>query len=92
MLKFLLLAVIVFAAVEANVVNDCWETWSRCSRWSSGLTGILWQSCPQRCQCLGWSSGRCELKPSRCPLSRKAWACTCTGSRTTGRKPRWCGF
>jgi hypothetical protein len=46
-------------------ISDCWETWSRCSTWSSGLTGIAWQSCPQRCQCLGWETGTCEERPSK---------------------------
>eukprot|EP00095_Tigriopus_kingsejongensis_P011840 maker-scaffold1129_size60621-snap-gene-0.10 protein:Tk11840 transcript:maker-scaffold1129_size60621-snap-gene-0.10-mRNA-1 annotation:"theromacin" len=71
--------------------GDCWETWSRCTRWSSAGTGYLWQSCAQRCQCLGKASGSCVMSRSSCPLSNKAWQCRCSGTRR-GPKPRWCGF
>ncbi|TRY63109.1 hypothetical protein TCAL_03912 [Tigriopus californicus] len=72
--------------------GDCWDTWSRCSRWSSGGTGILWQSCAKRCQCLGKATGSCVISRSACPLSNKAWQCKCSSARRSGRKPSWCGF
>ena len=45
---------------QAFSFKGCWDTWSRCSRWSNGATGYLWQSCPQRCQCKGYAGGNCR--------------------------------
>merc|ERR1711942_173558 len=72
-------------------IGPCWETWSRCTQWSSSGTGILWQSCQDRCVCKGYSSGTCREVRSTCPLSNRAWQCQCSGSRN-GPKPGWCGF
>merc|ERR1712189_72185 len=41
-------------------IGPCWETWSRCTQWSSFGTGILFQSCQDRCVSMGYSSGRAE--------------------------------
>ncbi|VDH93327.1 Hypothetical predicted protein, partial [Mytilus galloprovincialis] len=37
-----------FPPTEGGPIGDCWNTWSRCSRWSSGGTGILWKGCNNR--------------------------------------------
>ena len=90
------LAVIVMTLVflpppsEAGSIGQCWDTWSRCTRWSHFASGIAWQKCPQRCVCLGHATGRCVMTPSSCPLSNKAWQCQCSGRRN-GPKPSWCG-
>ncbi|GFO37943.1 macin [Plakobranchus ocellatus] len=68
--------VISFDQAEAGV-GDCYETWSRCSRWSSWGTGRLWLSCNDRCKELGRNGGSCRLTPSSCPLSNKAYQCQC---------------
>nr|APY18889.1 macin [Ruditapes philippinarum] len=61
---------------EAFIVT-CYETWSRCTGWSSGGTGWLWKSCPDRCEELGYNTGTCRLAPSDCPLARQAYQCQC---------------
>merc|ERR1711872_946462 len=68
--------------VETRGYGDCWETWSRCTRWSMVFTGILWQNCNDRCICKGARSGACRLSPSKCPLSNKAYTCVCSGRRS----------
>nr|B3RFR8.1 RecName: Full=Hydramacin-1; Short=Hm-1; Flags: Precursor [Hydra vulgaris]ABE26989.1 antimicrobial peptide hydramacin [Hydra vulgaris] len=77
---FILVSIFLVAlkptGTQAQIV-DCWETWSRCTKWSQGGTGTLWKSCNDRCKELGRKRGQCEEKPSRCPLSKKAWTCIC---------------
>ncbi len=92
------MAVLVLIAVmvmlpqsRAGTIGKCWSAWSRCTRWSSGGTGIFWQSCNNRCICRGQAGGYCKLVPSECPWSKNRWRCTCYGRRS-GAKPRWCGF
>nr|AEC50045.1 theromacin [Sinohyriopsis cumingii] len=85
----ILVAIIMIPSIEGNPITDCWETWSRCSRWSSPATGILWQSCEDRCKCLGYATGTCREVPSRCPLTDKAWQCQCSGT-LSGPKPENC--
>nr|CCC15016.1 mytimacin-2 [Mytilus galloprovincialis] len=58
-------------------IGGCWETWSRCTRWSNSMTGILWKSCSDRCKELGHTGGSCKLSKSNCPLSSKAYQCQC---------------
>ena len=70
--------------------TSCWKTWSRCTRWSSFLTGVVWAGCDPYCKCLGRSGGRCDLKPSTCFLSNKAWSCQCHG-RYGPRQSSNCG-
>ncbi|CAG0892467.1 unnamed protein product [Darwinula stevensoni] len=60
--KVLVLAIIAVTVMEAH--GSCWDDWSRCSDWSSGLTGIAWQDCPTRCKCKGFAGGSCEEKDS----------------------------
>lgn len=55
------------------VLGTCYETWSRCSRWSRWGTGRLWKNCNDRYKFL--SSSHVEFKnfvdcPSR-SISRK---------------------
>lgn len=72
--------------------GSCWETWSRCSRWSSAATGYLWLSCDNCCKCKGKASGSCKLvSGSRCWLtgSSRVYRCICKGTRS-GRKPGIC--
>ena len=69
----------------------CWETWSRCTRWSSPATGILWQSCNDRCKCLGRGGGNCVEVNARCSTTGKAYRCQCYGSYG-GKTKWWCGL
>ncbi|XP_059164875.1 hydramacin-1-like [Physella acuta] len=76
---FTLLALTVLETPVAGAsLSDCYETWSRCSRWSSFLTGILWKSCDDRCKKdFKKRGGRCVKVPSKCPTSKKAYQCQC---------------
>ncbi|KAH3782994.1 hypothetical protein DPMN_160920 [Dreissena polymorpha] len=58
-------------------VSECYETWSRCSSWSSGLTGILWLSCPDRCKEQGHHGGSCVLVQASCSITGTAYQCQC---------------
>nr|AVW85485.1 mytimacin 6 [Haliotis discus hannai] len=74
------LAIVVLAAVMVlpQVEGGCWETWSRCTGWSSWGTGRLWKSCNDRCKELGKSGGRCVLKDaSDCWMTKKSYQCVC---------------
>ena len=62
---------------HATFVGDCYETWSRCSEWSSGGTGWLWSSCDDRCKELGFSGGSCVLVAARCSIDGTAYQCQC---------------
>ncbi|KAH9502865.1 hypothetical protein Btru_074669 [Bulinus truncatus] len=63
---------------ESHWIGDCWDTWSRCSQWSSFATGILWHSCDERCKQLKRSGGNCVLSPTNCPIvSNKTYQCQC---------------
>nr|QHI06026.1 mytimacin-6 [Haliotis diversicolor] len=74
----LLASLMVLPQVEAG----CWETWSRCSGWSSSLTGILWKSCNDRCKELGKSGGKCVLRDaSDCWMTDKAYQCVCNNRK-----------
>merc|ERR1711913_193211 len=57
---------------ERRSIFDCYEVWSRCSGWSSFLTGYAWLTCDDRCKELGKSGGNCVPVPSNCPLSSDA--------------------
>nr|AFI24614.1 antibacterial peptide [Cyclina sinensis] len=65
--------------VHGGFIGDCWATWSRCSKWSNFLTGVLWKTCNERCIDLGHTGGDCVEVKSNCPLSDKAWQCQCSG-------------
>merc|ERR1711874_25068 len=62
---------------ERRSIFDCYEVWSRCSGWSSFLTGYAWLTCDDRCKELGKSGGNCVPVPSNCPLSSDAFQCQC---------------
>ena len=42
------------------------------------MNGMAWHSCQDRCFCLGYWYGDCELRPSQCPLTDKAYTCVCS--------------
>jgi hypothetical protein len=92
-MKAVIIFLFAFATFSA-VSSSCWTDWSRCSQWSSGFGGILWQKCSQRCVCLGFANGVCRDVKNTCsllPTSTTVGQCRCSGVRT-GSKPRWCGF
>jgi len=60
----LFILVLLTICLAATVNGGCFEDWSRCSKWSSGATGILWYSCNDRCKELGKSGGSCNLVES----------------------------
>lgn len=84
--------------------SSCYDTWSRCSKWSSGLTGILWSSCDKHCKERGKRSGTCVKVKSTCFLSKYALQCQCRSwgpvlTRTIGasleetlfcQEAKWC--
>uniref|UniRef100_A0AC34GR55 Theromacin n=1 Tax=Panagrolaimus sp. ES5 TaxID=591445 RepID=A0AC34GR55_9BILA len=66
----------------ANPIDDCWKQWSRCTKWSSGGTGILWDDCDTHCKCKGYADGgKCVDVTSQCKLSETAYQCQCHGSK-----------
>nr|AGM14601.1 hydramacin [Ruditapes philippinarum] len=73
----------VFPRGDAFIL-ECFETWSRCSGWSSGGTGWLWKSCQDRCEELGYSTGTCESADSNCRFVDKAYQCRCYGKTSGG--------
>ncbi|XP_046549197.1 neuromacin-like protein isoform X2 [Haliotis rubra] len=75
---FLTIVVLASLMVLPQTEAGCWETWSRCSGWSSWGTGTLWKSCNDRCKELGKSGGKCVLKDaSDCWITDKAYQCVC---------------
>ena len=82
----LIMITILPEATEAS----CWETWSRCSKWSKFFSGILWLKCDPYCKCIGRSGGSCVMSHSTCPSADKAWSCHCYGSYGP-RQRNWCG-
>eukprot|EP00727_Mastigamoeba_balamuthi_P005068 m51a1_g1456 hypothetical protein (94) ;mRNA; f:197973-198254 len=88
-LTVVLAVVLLSSAVSAW---DCYETWSRCSGWSSAATGILWQDCNTHCQgCFNAASGTCTLVgTTKCNgKSIEAYQCHCQGTWSGDGKP-WC--
>ena len=92
MLKQVICFLIFLFAVCNGGIGACWATWSRCTRATSWGNNILWQTCNDRCYCLGWTSGTCQLQPSSCPISSQAYQCKCSSTRRGGSTPWWCGF
>ncbi len=79
MKSFLLIAIAVLVLVS-HVSASCYEDWSRCSGWSSALTGIAWKSCADKCEQLGYRSGDCILVNNNCwilPDETKISRCVC---------------
>ena len=85
--RLLLMFVLIFAFSEVH--GNCWQTWSRCSGWSSLATGHLWLSCNNCCQCMGKSGGSCVEVASTCWMSSTAYQCQCHGTRV-GDSPSFC--
>lgn len=66
--------------------GTCFDDWSRCTTWSSGFTGYLWQSCQDRCVCLGREGGSCATVPNTCswlPEGSTIEQCQCYGTGTS---------
>ncbi|CAF3302743.1 unnamed protein product [Rotaria socialis] len=86
---FLALLLIILYPGTSNAW-DCYETWSRCTGWSSPATGILWQSCPSYCQgCKNAATGYCvQVGTTTCNgKSVTAFQCQCSGRWTGSNKP-----
>ncbi|XP_022810619.1 neuromacin-like protein [Stylophora pistillata] len=83
-MAFRYVLVLLFASVTLlnfkEAQGNCWKTWSRCSRWSSWGTGRLWKTCNDRCIELGYPGGSCQLCPSTCWMTKKAYQCRCFGT------------
>ena len=88
------LIIFLFASAMISAVScTCWDDWSRCTGWSMAFNGILWQKCPQRCQCSGYATGNCRDVLNTCsllPSSVLIGQCRCSGT-LSGPKPSWCG-
>jgi hypothetical protein len=74
--------VVVFLFLAAFAIDGinggCYDTWSRCSKWSSFLTGKLWADCAKRCKELGKSGGNCVEVNSTCFFIKgKVLQCQC---------------
>ena len=60
--------------------GSCWDDWSRCSGWSSSMTGVLWKPCDSYCKSKGKAVGNCREVPNTCallPASVKVNQCQC---------------
>ncbi|CAG5136284.1 unnamed protein product [Candidula unifasciata] len=78
LVALILTALTLTPGADAGVIKDCYNDWSRCSRWSSPLTGILWKNCDKRCKQLGKRSGKCVRVRARCPVSKTVLQCQCS--------------
>uniref|UniRef100_A0A914PWU7 Uncharacterized protein n=1 Tax=Panagrolaimus davidi TaxID=227884 RepID=A0A914PWU7_9BILA len=81
---FIALFGLTFLADEsnANPISDCWNQWSRCTKWSSDGTGVLWQECGNHCKSMGYAEGgSCVDVTSECFLSETAYQCQCRGTK-----------
>ncbi|KAH3789379.1 hypothetical protein DPMN_167557 [Dreissena polymorpha] len=56
---------------------DCWDTWSRCSRWSIAGSGRIWPTFDAHCKQSRYKGGKCVDVKSKCPISSKALQCQC---------------
>eukprot|EP00727_Mastigamoeba_balamuthi_P005168 m51a1_g1465 hypothetical protein (95) ;mRNA; r:232884-233168 len=73
---------------------DCYDTWSRCSGWSSPATGILWQNCNTHCQgCFNAAHGKCNLVGTTTCMGVNipSFQCQCFGTWSGSDKPA-CGI
>ncbi|BFZ18849.1 hypothetical protein BsWGS_21888 [Bradybaena similaris] len=73
----LMISALTLTTSADKIISDCYETWSRCSGWSSWATDWLWKNCDYRCKGLGRRGGRCVEVPSKCFLSKTALQCQC---------------
>ncbi|KAL4222737.1 hypothetical protein ACF0H5_018778 [Mactra antiquata] len=89
----ILASVCLMFLVEQTSAGDCWDMWSRCSKWSSPATGYLWLSCDNCCKCKGKASGKCKKVTDKyCWVtgSSTSYRCICSKRRLRGRKPKVC--
>ncbi|UJR12346.1 hypothetical protein I4U23_016523 [Adineta vaga] len=85
-------AICCFITLSIHTSNawDCYDTWSRCTGWSSPATGILWQSCRTYCQgCRNASTGSCRKTGTTTCFGKKveAYQCQCSGKWSGKNKP-----
>mmetsp|Transcript_87851 Transcript_87851/g.107641 ORF Transcript_87851/g.107641 Transcript_87851/m.107641 type:complete len:95 (+) Transcript_87851:89-373(+) len=73
-----------------DTVQDCFAAWSRCTPATQSLSGYAWLTCSQRCQCMGYSDGKCKIAASNC-LKMDTYQCQCK-NYVGGLRPSWCGF
>ncbi len=74
---------------------DCYDTWSRCTGWSSPATGTLWQSCEEHCQgCYNKAGGECIITGTTTCMGVKieAYQCQCSRTSWTGENKPHCGI
>lgn len=84
-----LIFAIVCVMFVTQIQATCYDDWSRCTQWSSGFTGYLWQSCQDRCVCMGRAGGNCQPVPNTCswlPQGSTIDQCQCYG---TGQPLSW---
>ncbi|CAF4466151.1 unnamed protein product, partial [Rotaria magnacalcarata] len=89
-LWFSLALLLIILYLGTSNAWDCYETWSRCTGWSSPATGILWQGCPSYCQgCRNAATGSCvQVGTTTCMgKSVTAFQCQCSGRWTGSNKP-----
>jgi len=82
-----LVAVVLVVVPDGSeaFIAGCWKDWSRCSKWSSWLTGKFWPDCNSHCKNMGLSGGKCVEVPSTCYFVRgTVLQCQCD----YGRPPR----
>ena len=75
--KIFAIFVMLFYVCHGSFIGDCYDTWSRCSEWSSWGTGWLWADCNERCNELGYSGGNCVLVTAACSTDGTAYQCQC---------------
>lgn len=83
------ITVLVFLIPTCFAAN-CYDTWSKCSGWSSFLTNILWLDCDRCCKCKGKSSGSCVERTAPECFNIKAYQCICATSSRSGPQPDYC--
>ncbi|XP_052256130.1 neuromacin-like protein isoform X2 [Dreissena polymorpha] len=66
---------------KQGVLKDCYDQWSRCSTWSSALTGKAWATCDDQCKSKGKDGGTCVEVDATCPVSKKALQCQCYNNK-----------
>lgn len=89
--RIIFICILLCTQVSPSHSATCYETWSRCTQWSSFLTGIAWQTCSGYCdRCRGYSSGgTCVKVRASCSSTGYAYQCQCVGSRRPGFKAPW---
>ncbi len=80
----LMLAIVITPTIadeesSQQSVLGCFNDWSRCSQWSSALTGVFWKSCNDRCvKDKNKARGECVRVPNTCRFrSRESTVLQC---------------